>query len=122
MKFVDPGFGALVRRRSPLGQLWGIGANVLGPGSRTDACDAAFGEELLFDKLKVRDASLGHPNRQGAAQYASRILDQLGTEITNWKGTPTVTSLTFAPSSLRTSAGEQPAADRDRPLQRPLLG
>jgi PKD repeat protein/flagellar hook assembly protein FlgD len=105
LRFVDPGFGALDGVFAPQAKLWG-GVLDSVQSSRITACNTASGLDPELNVLACTVASLGHPNVQGAAQYAERIIGELGDKITGWTGTPTIQRLTVTPLSLRLAKGD----------------
>jgi lysophospholipase L1-like esterase len=111
LKFVNPGItgdddgvGALQSK------LWTFpGVPFIGDDvslDRAGACSAAILIDPKLDRVFCESAPFGHPNRLGAAQYKTKIMEQLADQVAGWTGPPTVTRLTVNPSSLTLAKGD----------------
>lgn len=81
--YVDPGFTAANSAFAPQSMLWGLASDVdLSPqdpvaASRHASCDVTFDALDIVNREQCYRASAGHPNPDGARQYAKQILATL---------------------------------------------
>jgi uncharacterized protein YjdB len=89
-------------------KLWGLAGDPL-QLPRTNACHKAMLLELKLSRAFCPVAAVGHPNEDGAKQYAREILNQLENAIAGWTGPPKVKALTVSPNPLSLAKGDSRA-------------